>query len=94
MPTHKIKNKVPNPMKIEATMEIDTSLISSLVNFVDVTSYTKNQAVKNNPIAKRTNARCGYIAGFTGLIYLAPNFSMSIILENIVFYGFKQRLVL
>jgi len=83
MPTHKIKNKVPNPMKMDATMEIDTSLISSLVNFVDVTSYTKNQAVKNNPMAKRTNARCGYIAGFTGLIYLAPNFSMSIILENI-----------
>ena len=38
MPTHKIKNNDPNPIKIDATMDIDTSLISSLVNLVDVTS--------------------------------------------------------
>ena len=57
MPTHKIKNNDPNPIKIDATMDIDTSLISSLVNLADVTSQTKNQAVKNNPIAKSTSAR-------------------------------------
>ena len=73
MPTHRIKNNVPNPIKTDATMDIDISLISSLVNFVEVTSQTKNQAVKNNPIAKRTKAKWGYIAGFTGLMYLAPN---------------------
>ena len=73
MPTHKIKNKVPNPMKMEAAIDIDTSLMSSRVNFVEVTSYTKNQAVKKSPMAKSTNAKWGYIAGFTGLMYRAPN---------------------
>lgn len=91
MPTHKIKNKVPNPMKIDATIEIVTSLISSLVNFVDVTSYTKNQAVKNNPIAKRTNAKWGYTAGFTGLMYLAPIDSIFSILENLIVVASGQK---
>ena len=34
------------------------------------TSYTKNQAVKNNPIPSSTSVKCGYIAGLTGEAYL------------------------
>lgn len=32
--------------------------------------YTKNQAVKNMPMASRTTVRWGNTAGFTGLVYL------------------------
>ena len=41
------------------------------MNLVDVTSYTKNHAVKKRPIARRTNVRCAKIAGLTGLTYRA-----------------------
>lgn len=42
----------------------------SRVNFVLVTSYTKNQAVKNIPIPSSTTASSGKTAGFTGETYL------------------------
>ena len=42
----------------------------SLVNFVLVTSYTKNHAVKNIPIPNSTTANNGKIAGFIGETYL------------------------
>ena len=58
-------------MKIDATTLMRSSFIRSRVNFVQVTSYTKNQAVKNNPIAIKTNVKWANIAGFTGLAYLA-----------------------
>lgn len=35
-----------------------------------VEGYTKNQAVKNMPMASRTTVRWGNTAGFTGLVYL------------------------
>lgn len=41
----------------------------SLVNFVLVTSYTKNQAVKKMPIPNRTTVKWGNTAGFTGDTY-------------------------
>lgn len=40
----------------------------SVLNLVK--GYTKNQAVKNNPMDMRTNVRCGNTAGLTGLTYL------------------------
>ena len=64
-------------MKIEATRLINNSLGFSLVNFVDVTSYTKNQAVKNKPMAKSTSVRVAKIAGFTGLTYRAIDSMLS-----------------
>ena len=71
MPTQSIKKCVPSPMKTEATNLIRSSFIGSRVNLVDVTSYTKNHAVKKRPIARRTNVRCAKIAGLTGLTYRA-----------------------
>ena len=71
MPTQRIRKCDPSPMKIDATTLIRSSFIRSRVNFVQVTSYTKNQAVKNNPIAIKTNVKWANIAGFTGLAYLA-----------------------
>ena len=35
-----------------------------------VKGYTKNQAVKNMPMANSTTVRWGKTAGFTGLVYL------------------------
>ena len=49
----------------------------SLVNFVDVTSYTKNQAVKNSPIPSKTSVSVANIAGFTGLTYRAIDSMLS-----------------
>ena len=54
-------------MKTDATNLMRSSFFGSLVNFVDVTSYTKNHAVKNKPIAIRTKVRCAKMAGLTGL---------------------------
>lgn len=70
MPTQRSKNNTPNPENIAATKEINNSLNISLVNFVLVTSYTKNQAVKNIPIPNNTTASNGKIAGFIGETYL------------------------
>ena len=70
MPTHKRRNKTPKPENMAATKETSSSLKMSLVNFVLVTSYTKNQAVKKIPIPNNTSARTGNIAGFTGETYL------------------------
>lgn len=70
IPTHNNKNNIPNPEKIAATKDNNSSLKMSLVNFVLVTSYTKNQAVKKIPIPSNTNVRCGKTAGFTGETYL------------------------
>ena len=67
MPTHKMRKCVPRPIKTEATRLISNSFTRSRVNLVDVTSYTKNQAVKNKPMAIKTKVRCAKIAGFTGL---------------------------
>ena len=77
MPTHKIKKCDPSPMKMDATTEIKSSLGISLVNFVDVTSYTKNQAVKNSPIPSKTSVSVANIAGFTGLTYRAIDSMLS-----------------
>lgn len=38
--------------------------------FFTVEGYTKNQAVKNMPMASSTTVRWGNTAGFTGLVYL------------------------
>ena len=81
-PTDSIKNNVPSPMNIEATRDICNSLLIALVNFVAVTSYTKNQAVTNNPISNKANAKCGYIAGLTGLAYRNPRDSTSNIFKS------------
>ena len=54
-------------MKTDATNLMRSSFFGSLVNLVDVTSYTKNHAVKNKPIAIRTKVRCAKMAGLTGL---------------------------
>lgn len=40
------------------------------VQFLLKKGYTKNQAVKNIPMASSTTVRCGKTAGFTGLVYL------------------------
>lgn len=70
MPTQSKRKRTPKPMKSDATREISSSLYTSRVYFVDVTSYTKNQAVKNMPMASNTTVRWGNTAGFTGLVYL------------------------
>lgn len=70
MPTHKRRNKTPKPENIAATKATNNSLKISLVNFVLVTSYTKNQAVKKIPIPNKTKARSGNIDGFIGETYL------------------------
>jgi len=70
MPTHKSKNSAPNPEKNEATRETRSSLNSERELLVVVTSYTKNQAVKNTPIPSRTTVRWGNIAGLIGDTYL------------------------
>lgn len=70
MPTHNIRNRIPKPENMAATSETRSSLNRSLVNFVLVTSYTKNQAVKNTPIPKSITVRWGKTAGFTGETYL------------------------
>ena len=57
MPTQRIINNDPRPMKVDAAIEIISSFIMSLVYLVDVTSYTKNHAVKNKPIRSNTKAR-------------------------------------
>ena len=51
-----MRNMVPNPMNTELAMESLTSLAICRVNLFDVTSYTKNQAVKNKPINNSTVA--------------------------------------
>jgi len=82
MPTHKIKKSEPRPMNIDATEEIIISFTKALVYLVDVTSYTKNHAVKNSPIDSKINARCGYVTGLIGLRYRAPIDSNSSILNG------------
>ena len=67
MPTQRMRKCVPSPMKTDATNLMRSSFFGSLVNLVDVTSYTKNHAVKNKPIAIRTKVRCAKMAGLTGL---------------------------
>ena len=37
IPTQRRRNRVPNPMKMDATVEIINSFFSSRVNFVEVT---------------------------------------------------------
>lgn len=61
---------MPNPENIAATRDTKSSLNRSLVNFVLVTSYTKNQAVKNIPIPSSITVKCGKTAGLTGETYL------------------------
>lgn len=56
MPIDSIKNIVPTPMNNELANDNLISFNISRVNFVEVTSYTKNQAVKNSPITIRTKA--------------------------------------
>ena len=62
-------------------MQVDSAVINRLLFPVNqsrhssvedraVKGYTKNQAVKNVPIASRTTVRWGNTAGFTGLVYL------------------------
>lgn len=80
MPTQRSKNNTPNPENNAATSEINNSLIISLVNFVLVTSYTKNHAVKNIPMPNKTTARTGNIAGFMGETYLVRESTSSILL--------------
>ena len=70
MPTQSNRNNTPKPENIAATKEINSSLNISRVNLVLVTSYTKNQAVKNTPIPNSTTASRGKTAGFTGETYL------------------------
>lgn len=70
MPTQSNRNNTPKPENIAATKDINSSLNISRVNFVLVTSYTKNQAVKNTPIPSSTTASRGKTAGFTGETYL------------------------
>ena len=57
IPTQSNKNMVPNPMKMAANNATKSSLYMSLVYLVDVTSYTKNHPVKNNPIPSRRVVR-------------------------------------
>lgn len=70
MPTQSNRNNTPKPENIAATKDINSSLNISRVNLVLVTSYTKNQAVKNIPIPNNTTASSGKTAGFTGDTYL------------------------
>lgn len=70
IPTHNRRKRIPKPEKIAATNDTRSSLNMSLVNFVLVTSYTKNHAVKNIPIPRRMTVRWGNTAGFTGETYL------------------------
>lgn len=44
-------------MNNDATDEISNSFIKALVYLVEVTSYTKNHAVKNSPIKSKITAR-------------------------------------
>jgi len=67
IPTHKRRNRRPKPLKTDATSATESSLKMSLVNLVEVTSYTKNQAMKKMPMPSRTRERWGNIAGLTGL---------------------------
>lgn len=70
IPTHNRRKRIPKPEKIAATNDTRSSLNMSLVNFVLVTSYTKNHAVKNIPMPRRMTVRWGNTAGFTGETYL------------------------
>ena len=81
MPTQRSRNSTPKPENIAATREISNSLNMSLVNFVLVTSYTKNHAVKNTPIPSNTTANSGNTAGFMGETYLVID-SISTIVSN------------
>lgn len=58
---------MPNPRNIEAHRLIRSSLISvDSFEFFRDTTKIKNQAVKKVPIIRRTVARWGKTAGFTG----------------------------
>lgn len=70
MPTQSSRNNTPKPENTAATKEINSSLNISRVNFVLVTSYTKNQAVKNIPIPNSITANSGKTDGLTGEMYL------------------------
>ena len=41
IPTQRRRNRVPNPMKMDATVEIINSFFNSRVNFVEVTFKQK-----------------------------------------------------
>jgi hypothetical protein len=73
MPTDKSRNNTPNPKNNAAKRLMRSSLKitpSLKFDFGRDTSKTKNQAVKNVPIAKRTHAKCGKTAGLIGETYL------------------------
>lgn len=55
-------------------LELPVNVIDVILNFDLIRQfkkgYTKNQAVKNMPMASKTTVRWGNTAGFTGLVYL------------------------
>lgn len=69
IPTHNKRNKIPKPEKKAATKANTNSFNSDLVFLLLATSYTKNQAVKNIPMPRRTMVKCGNTAGLTGDTY-------------------------
>lgn len=72
IPTDRSRKTTPNPRKIEANKLMSNSLkmVDSFCEFLGRdTSKTKNQAVKNVPMANRTVARCGNTAGLMGETY-------------------------
>lgn len=66
MPTQINKHNIPQPEKIAATRATDSSFNKSRVYLLLVTSYTKNQAVKNVPMANKISVKCGRRIGLTG----------------------------
>ena len=58
IPTQRRRNRVPNPMKMDATVEIINSFFSSRVNFVEVTlkkmKYLLDEIKKKIKYAGRT----------------------------------------
>ena len=59
-------NNVPNPKNVAAAIDNMSSIESCLLNFVEVTSYTKNQAMKKVPMLIKSSVSCEYIPGLIG----------------------------
>lgn len=57
IPTVSSRNTMPKPENIEATKAVAISFLILRDTLSLVTSYTKNQAVKNTPIPRSTRVR-------------------------------------
>jgi len=69
IPVHSKVNKVPKPRKVAAVRDNPSSIDNNRLNLVDVTSYTKNQAMKKVPILMSIIVSWEYWAGLMGEVW-------------------------